>query len=137
MEHHLLQRRSTSNACREVSIRGAAIREIVARPQPIQELPAGHRRPAFLFFAESSRRTARPTFKKPNVGHPVFPLPGASHVDVVSAENAVQIRVPIVAVTSVGEDESGFEVTVEEVVGLGLTDPLRNEDLRNLRGAEL
>src|ERR1035437_6673963 len=66
-----------------------------------------------------------------------YSSPTASHVNVKVSQDAVQVRVPVVAVTAVIENQASFEFVREQIVHLGLSDPLRNHHLRNLSRSKL
>src|ERR1019366_3996248 len=66
-----------------------------------------------------------------------YSSPTASHINVEVSQDAVQVGVPVVAVTAVIENQASFEFVREQIVHLGLTDPLRNHHLRDLSRSKL
>ena len=82
-------------------------------------------------------------FPKSRVGHPEVVLefatrprpsgfassPRASDVDVKCSQHTVQVRVPIVPIAAVIENNAALEFVWEQIVGPGLPDPLRHNHL--------
>src|SRR5271167_3968601 len=79
-------------------------------------------------------------FKHNGKATPRFALcssPTASHVNIEVSQDAVQVRVPVVPVTAVIDNQASFEFVREQIVHLGLSNPLRNDHLRDLSRSKL
>jgi len=55
-------------------------------------------------------------------------LPRAPNVHIEGAQGSVQIRVELIAIAAVVEEQTSFELARKQVVRLGLSDPLRDHD---------
>ena len=94
-----------------------------------------------MTYSRSSRPSWDASFdayhsNKSSIRHPAplkISLPDAPHVDVKGAQHAIQIRIPVIAVTAIVEDHAALDLMRKEIVCLALADPLRYLHCRDLR----